>query len=90
MILIRLLTKLLYVLVSDDLPFEFKALELVLELSCLSLDAQVCHTVFSNVLVLGFIILLYDLLHDSSCNYKMSFKLLLSSKVLVNVILKGE
>ncbi|VVB04008.1 unnamed protein product [Arabis nemorensis] len=25
----------------DDLPFEFKALELVLELSCLSLDAQV-------------------------------------------------
>jgi len=27
--------------VKDDLPFEFKALELVLELSCLSLDAQV-------------------------------------------------
>lgn len=26
---------------KDDLPFEFKALELVLELSCLSLDAQV-------------------------------------------------
>jgi|APAra0007618257_1042622.scaffolds.fasta_scaffold00284_26 hypothetical protein len=43
-------------LVLDDLPFEFKALELVLELSCLSLDAQVCHILF--------IILLYDLLHD--------------------------
>uniref|UniRef100_A0A1J3JPC2 Magnesium transporter n=1 Tax=Noccaea caerulescens TaxID=107243 RepID=A0A1J3JPC2_NOCCA len=27
--------------VKDDLPFEFKALELVLELSCLSLDSQV-------------------------------------------------
>ncbi|CAL9248778.1 unnamed protein product [Arabidopsis halleri] len=27
--------------IKDDLPFEFKALELVLELSCLSLDAQV-------------------------------------------------
>ncbi|KAL6983339.1 Magnesium transporter MRS2-5, variant 2 [Sarracenia purpurea var. burkii] len=26
---------------SDDLPFEFKALELVLELTCMSLDAQV-------------------------------------------------
>ena len=33
--------ELLSMLVSDDLPFEFKALELVLELSCLSLDAQV-------------------------------------------------
>lgn len=33
--------QLLSMLVSDDLPFEFKALELVLELSCLSLDAQV-------------------------------------------------
>lgn len=43
---------------SEDLPFEFKALELVLELSCLSLDAQVCHIVFSNGLVSGSIVLL--------------------------------
>ncbi|XP_047308932.1 magnesium transporter MRS2-5 isoform X3 [Impatiens glandulifera] len=27
---------------SDDLPFEFRALELALELTCMSLDAQVC------------------------------------------------
>lgn len=27
----------------DDLPFEFRALELALELTCLSLDAQVMH-----------------------------------------------
>lgn len=29
-------------LIPDDLPFEFKALELALELSCTSLDSQVC------------------------------------------------
>lgn len=32
---------------SDDLPFEFRALELALELTCMSLDAQVCNIVFS-------------------------------------------
>lgn len=44
---------------SDDLPFEFKALELVLELSCLSLDAQVCHH-----------LPLTSFCKDSCCNYK--------------------
>lgn len=37
---------------SDDLPFEFKALELALELTCMSLDAQVCNGVLLCRLVL--------------------------------------
>lgn len=41
----------------DDLPFEFRALELALELTCISLDAQVsiCSGTLSNLVHAAFV-----------------------------------
>ena len=39
-------------IVTDELPFEFRALELALELTCTSLDSQVCSIVLAEAAML--------------------------------------
>lgn len=70
----------------DDLPFEFRALELALELTCLSLDAQVGNNCSNYHPIKGFIsggAFLYVVHLESS------FAVLISVKSLCDCLVKS-